>query len=172
MIHNKKQLVIAQKGIETLQERIEAIKDSKDIVDLLQIHAWTRRIEDLSSEIEEFNYLTNTSELEFSKKNLPKAVIGLRIASGMTQKQLADAIEVQEQQIQRYEQNLYRKTSFERVVQILRVLSHNIELKVIPKREQQPIEDNRFDAIYAMYSMIIQLEQIVKGRNGLIEIQR
>ena len=52
----------------------------------------------------------------------------MRIASGYTQKELADKIGVPEQQIQRYEQQEYGKVKFERVVQIIRALAKKCEL--------------------------------------------
>ena len=139
MILNKKQLSIAQKGIEILTEKIKTLSASNETFDILQIYAWKSRIEDLTEDIEEFQFLKNASELNFSNKigsneDLLKAVISLRIASGMTQKELAEKIMVQEQQIQRYEQDYYRTTSFERVVQILRVLSKDIQLKIKLKK--------------------------------------
>ncbi|MDR1729850.1 MAG: helix-turn-helix transcriptional regulator [Prevotellaceae bacterium] len=139
MIHNKKQLTAAQKGIAILTEKIKALSASKEVFDRMQVHAWKCRIEDLTGDIEEFQFLENASELTFSnkigsKEDLLKAAISLRIASGMTQKQLAEAIMVQEQQIQRYEQDCYRTASFERIVQILRVLSKDIQLKIELKK--------------------------------------
>jgi len=134
MILNKKQLSIAQKGIEILKEKIKPLSTSSDVFDVMQVHAWKCRIEDLTADIEEFQFLENTSEIKFSKEDLLKAVISLRIASGMTQKELAEEIMVQEQQIQRYEQDYYRTASFERIVQILRALSKNIQLKIELKK--------------------------------------
>ncbi|MDR0864862.1 MAG: helix-turn-helix domain-containing protein [Candidatus Symbiothrix sp.] len=168
MIHNKKQLTIALKDIESLRQRMEAIKDSKELTDLWQIYAYKSRIEDLSEEIEEFKFLTsqNTSELEFSEEDLPKAVISLRIASGLTQKQLANAIEVQEQQIQRYEQNDYRTASFERIVQIVRVLSRHIELKIELKKEQSI---NRFTPIIVLYPKVGQIMKEISERGDILD---
>jgi HTH-type transcriptional regulator/antitoxin HigA len=167
MIHNKKQLAVALKSIAALQERLDTLKNSESTTDLLQVHAWKSRIEDLSTEVEEFNGLMEVSELEFSAENLQKAVISLRIASGMTQKQLADAIEVQEQQIQRYEQNHYQTASFERIIQILRVLSKHIQLKITPKKEQT---GSRFEDIYMQYPNIAQKMEKVRERKELMTL--
>ena len=166
MIHNKKQLTQAQKGIEILSEKIKTLKDSDSVTDLLQVSAWENRIEDLRAEIEEFNSLMNKLKLEFSEDNLHKVIISLRIASGMTQKQLADTIEIQEQQIQRYEQNQYQTAGFERIIQILRVLSKKIELKVELKKEQV---SNRFENVYKKYSNIEQIESIIRERQELMQ---
>ncbi|MDR0799169.1 MAG: helix-turn-helix domain-containing protein [Dysgonamonadaceae bacterium] len=164
MILNKKQLSAAQKGIDVLIRKINTLNSSSEVFDVMQVHAWKCRIEDLTEEIEEFKQLENASELEFSKENLLEAIISLRVASGLTQKQLAEAIMVQEQQIQRYEQDYYRTASFERIVQILRALSQDIQLKIdlkkakvirmFPSVEQDP--------------KVVQMMKIVQERQRLV----
>jgi len=167
MILNKKQLSIAQKGIETLRNRINELSTSNDELDTMQIYAWECRMEDLTEEIKEFQFLENASELEFSKENLLKTIISLRIASGMTQKDLAEAIMVQEQQIQRYEQDYYRTASFERIVQILRELSKEICLKIELKKEKVM---NRFFLTSKQYSNTESMMAIVQERKILMVI--
>ena len=134
MILNKKQLSTAQKAIEILTGKINSLCASNEANDIRQVYAWKCRIEDLEEDINEFESLVDATELEFSKENLLKTIISLRIASGMTQKELAEEIMVQEQQIQRYEQDHYRTASFERIVQILRALSKDIRLKIELKK--------------------------------------
>ena len=167
MILNKKQLSIAQKGIETLRNRINELSTSNDELDTMQIYAWECRMEDLTEEIKKFQFLENASELEFSKENLLKTIISLRIASGMTQKDLAEAIMVQEQQIQRYEQDYYRTASFERIVQILRELSKEICLKIELKKEKVM---NRFFLTSKQYSNTESMMAIVQERKILMVI--
>ena len=70
MILNKRQLAIAQKEIETLQEQIKLLQNSVSIEDLLQVSAWESRIEDLNADIDEFISLTNEFKLEFSEESL------------------------------------------------------------------------------------------------------
>ena len=165
MILNKRQLTAAQKGIETLTEKINALSASNDVFDTMQIYAWECRIEDLAEEIKEFQSLENAFEIEFSKENLLKAIISLRIASGMTQKELAEAIMVQEQQIQRYEQDHYRTASFERIVQILRALSKDIQLKIKLKKAKVI---SIFPHICELYPNIEQTMETVQGRGMLM----
>jgi len=165
MILNRKQLSIAQKEIEILIEKVKTLSASNEILDIMQAHAWKCRIEDLTEEIEEFQLLENASELEFSKENLLKTVISLRIASGMTQKQLAEAIMIQEQQIQRYEQDDYRMASFERIVQILRVLSRDIQLKIELKKAKKV---SLFPYIYEQYPDIKQKSETIWEKESLM----
>jgi len=170
MILNKKQLSTAQKSVEELKMGIDTLSHSQETLDLLQVYAWKNRIEDLTEEIEEFQFLENTTELKFSnkigsKEDLLKAVISLRIASGMTQKQLAEAIMVQEQQIQRYEQDDYRTASFERIVQILRVLSRDIQLKIELKKAKKI---SLFPDISKKYPNIEQMREIAWENGSLM----
>jgi HTH-type transcriptional regulator/antitoxin HigA len=64
---------------------------------------------------------------------IPIALIKARITAGMTQKQLAEKIGIQEQQIQRYEANDYASISFARLVEIAQILGVNIraELSIV-----------------------------------------
>jgi len=165
MILNKKQLSIAQKAVETLREKIRPLSASNDLNDIRQVYAWKCRIEDLTADIVEFQFLKNTSTIEFAKEDLLKAVICLRVASGMTQKELADAIMVQEQQIQRYEQDYYRTASFERIVQILQELSKDIRLR-IELNKAKPI--SFFPRMYEQYPNIWQMKKAMEGRRMLM----
>lgn len=165
MILNKRQLSISQKEIEILIEKIKPLSDSNEALDIMQVYAWKCRIEDLEEDINEFESLVDATELEFSKENLLKTIISLRVASGMTQKELAEKIMVQEQQIQRYEQDHYRTASFERIVQILRALSKDICLKIDLKKAKVV---SLFSAIYQQYTNIGQLEEIIEKRESLM----
>ena len=159
MILNKKQLSAAQKEVEILIEKIKSLGASNEIRDKMQVYAWKCRVEDLEEEINEFKFLKDATILEFSKDNLLKIVMSLRVASGMTQKELAEEIMVQEQQIQRYEQDDYRKASFERIVQILQELSRDIQVKIELKKAKKV---SLFPHIYVQYPNILQIEETVQ----------
>ena len=53
---------------------------------------------------------------------LPRTLIEARIASGMTQAELASRLELKEQQIQRYESSDYRSASLTRILEIATTL--------------------------------------------------
>lgn len=127
MIKNESQLTRAKQEMEELLEALYQIK-GEELTDRMQKATYCCRLKDLSSEIEEFEKLRKQQHLSFTNENLPKSIIALRIASGYTQKELADQIGVAEQQIQRYEQQEYGKVKFERVIQIIRVLARKCEL--------------------------------------------
>jgi len=72
---------------------------------------------------------------------------------------------VQEQQIQRYEQDYYRTASFERIVQILQELSKDIRLKIELKKAKTT---SLFSRIYEQYPNIWQIKEVIRERGMLI----
>ncbi|NJM75749.1 MAG: helix-turn-helix transcriptional regulator [Acaryochloridaceae cyanobacterium RU_4_10] len=81
-------------------------------------------IERLQAEIVEYDNLKQKKTLikVNSIEELAIALIKARIMAGMTQKELASKIGVQEQQIQRYEENKYASASLSRLAEISRAL--------------------------------------------------
>lgn len=61
-----------------------------------------------------------------SFEDLPVALIKARIASGMTQKDLADILNMKEQQLQRYENTEYAGASFTRLKEVIQALGLNV----------------------------------------------
>jgi HTH-type transcriptional regulator / antitoxin HipB len=85
------------------------------------VRVWIDR---LTAEIAEYDKLQQ-GESVFKISSLTElsiALIKARIASGMTQKELAEKIGVKEQQIQRYEANHYESASFERLREVFEAL--------------------------------------------------
>jgi transcriptional regulator with XRE-family HTH domain len=70
---------------------------------------------------------TVTTRKVKSFADLPKVLIEARIARNMTQKQLAEKLGMVEQQIQRYEQQDYEKTSLDRLVKIADALGVRLD---------------------------------------------
>lgn len=62
-----------------------------------------------------------------SLRDFPTALIEARIVAGLTQKQLGERLEVKEQQIQRWEANLYSGVGVERLQEVADALG--MELK-------------------------------------------
>jgi HTH-type transcriptional regulator / antitoxin HipB len=81
-------------------------------------------IERLCAEIVEYDHLKQqrTPIQICSLDDLATGLIKARIFMGMTQKELATKIGVQEQQIQRYEENQYASASLARLTEIARAL--------------------------------------------------
>ncbi|WP_373544943.1 helix-turn-helix domain-containing protein [Chamaesiphon sp.] len=98
-----------------------------------QVIGWTNSynltIRQLKQELAEYEQLKSGNISTFvlgSLDDLPTTLIKARIATGMTQKELADKIGVREQQIQRYEASHYNSASFDRLRSIANTL--NIEI--------------------------------------------
>jgi ribosome-binding protein aMBF1 (putative translation factor) len=94
-----------------------------------QIDALQSQLDDLHAELQEYEALKSgrqkTIELE-SFDELPRALIQARIASGISQRELAQKLGLKEQQIQRYEATEYASASFERLRKIVNVLGIKI----------------------------------------------
>lgn len=134
MIKNQAQLAKAKADVELLSATIKDASTSDNIEEMLQLDIWESRLSELTEEVEEYKSWENGKDLQFTLKDLSKAVIAMRVASKMTQKDLALKLGVKEQQIQRYEKQEYLTASFERVIQLFRLLCTNVVVKVSPKR--------------------------------------
>jgi HTH-type transcriptional regulator / antitoxin HipB len=81
-------------------------------------------IDRLCAEIVEYDNLKQ-QRMPIQIRSLDELAIGLikaRISTGMTQKELATKIGVQEQQIQRYEENQYASASLARLTEVAHAL--------------------------------------------------
>jgi HTH-type transcriptional regulator / antitoxin HipB len=132
MIQNERQYKITTTKLRDL-ERDLAMLDSTD-PNLHPRQVLARRnslnllISELRQEISEYEQLKSGQVTQFdlnSIQDLPVVMIKARIAKGLTQKELAEKIGVQEQQIQRYEANNYHAIGFDRLQVILQALNIN-----------------------------------------------
>jgi HTH-type transcriptional regulator / antitoxin HipB len=97
----------------------------------LQLDALRGTLGDLDAELEEYDALHNATLIEATGiEQLPTALIRARIACGLTQRQLAERIGLQEQAIQRYEATDYESVSFARLVDIAGALGLTIHYDV------------------------------------------
>lgn len=96
----------------------------------IQISAIQSQVEVLEKEVAEYDMIKSggiTFAKTFSFDQLPDVLIKARIASGMTQTDLATQLNLKPQQIQRYESSEYRGTSLARLVEVARVLGVTVE---------------------------------------------
>lgn len=63
-----------------------------------------------------------------SLADLPQALVRARIASGLSQKQLAGRLGLKEQQVQRYEAADYRQASLSRLLEIAKALNLKVRM--------------------------------------------
>ena len=132
MIQNERQYRVSQTKLRDLEADLAQL----DVPDanlhprqiLARRNSLNLLINELRQEIAEYVQLKSGGITQFafdSIQDLPVVMIKARIAGGLTQKELADKVGVQEQQIQRYEANNYRAIGFDRLQVILQALNVN-----------------------------------------------
>ncbi len=144
MIQNERQYRITHTKVREFEQELAAINPQDPNLHPRQIVGWTNSlnltIRQLKQEIAEYEQLKSGNRSTFilnSLSDLPTVLIEARIAAGMTQKDLAEKIGIQEQQIQRYEANHYSSTSFDRLRAIASALKIEITQAVM-QLEAQP----------------------------------
>jgi ribosome-binding protein aMBF1 (putative translation factor) len=86
--------------------------------------------DDLQEQLDLYEMLKNeeTVAIEMgSLSDLPVILVQARIAQGLTQADLAERLNLKEQQIQRYEATRYQTASFKRIVEIASVLGVDLQ---------------------------------------------
>ena len=146
MITTERQRANAARQAEAFRKEIGALvadrspdSSSKVILDGLR-----SQLEDVEREIAEYDTLRSgeVTELDLDKlSELPTLLIKARVATELTQKELAERIGVKEQQIQRYERQLYDGVSFSRVVEIAGALGLAVpgRVKVLSPKSRDAI---------------------------------
>ena len=175
MIKNQKQAATVKKEIADLLDLIAdmeiiSTKMKLDLKQQFQLDIFKSRVEEMNTEISEYKSLISEDLqiLEITTNDLQKAIISFRIASGLTQKDIADKLEIQEQQIQRYEQNNYLTASFERIIQILQTLEVEVTLKKEFQRETKVIDFNKFLIPEGKRKVIENSVHVVASRKQLM----
>jgi DNA-binding XRE family transcriptional regulator len=95
----------------------------------LELGALRSQAADLQAEIDEYELLRSGTQTTFEAASLAAlagALVMARIAKGWTQRQLADALGVAEQQIQRYETTEYTSASLARLCDVADALGTEI----------------------------------------------
>lgn len=100
----------------------------------LEIDAVESQAEDLREEIDEYERLRSGTVVTFEASSLADLAILLvkaRIARGWTQRQLADALGIAEQQVQRYESTEYRSASLARICDVADALGTTVTERAV-----------------------------------------
>ena len=132
MITNERQYEQTRKQLtmlESLLASTEAGTAGNDGFRDMQAAGLASQIQDLRDELSEYEQLRAGSTTVFeasSLAGLADSLIKARIARGWTQRDLADALGVAEQQIQRYESTAYRSASLARLCDIAEALGVTI----------------------------------------------
>ncbi len=151
MITNERQYRITSAQIQKLKTAIgnfdikAATKRIKSkILAKAEIEALRSEYENLSMQLHEYETL-KSGTVEILKasnlEELPSILIRARIVKGLSQRQLADAIGLKEQQIQRYEAEEYASANLRRLADVSNALSLSItEIAEFVATSQRPIE--------------------------------
>lgn len=140
MIKNERQYNTTRKQLELMSAALASLKvqqASEDLDDVLfrqiQRDALHGQVMDLRAEIKEYDDLRAgklaTLALD-SIDALSNGLIAARIASGMTQKGLAEQLGIKEQMIQRYEASDYSSASFSRLKEIAQALNVGVREEI------------------------------------------
>lgn len=133
MIYTDKQLRISAEQLAKFTAALDvAMKPESDSkwVQEIEVDALKSQIAELEAEMAHYRLLKGR-EVAVSKSHsletLPTTLIQARIASGLTQAELADAIKVEPQTIQRYEASEYMGVSLAQLIRIARELNVQTE---------------------------------------------
>lgn len=171
MIKNKKQESLTKERLvelTQLRDKVSKNDEMSEIEKLYTVNSFDGMIATLQEELDEYIALKkgNLKILEAKTlEDLPSLIIKARIAINMSQTDLAKALNIQPQQIQRYEANDYQNISFDRLLQIAQILGicirfeNTIIVGTGPKFET-PENVTETD--------IIKAEKIVKAKRSLV----
>ena len=132
MVQNERQYKITRSKLRDLQLDRSALDLPADLHPrqvLARQNSLGILIGELEQEIAEYDRLKSGQITQFpieSLQDLPRVAISARIAAGLTQKELAEKIGVQEQQIQRYEATNYQAVGFDRLQEVMSALNVTI----------------------------------------------
>lgn len=100
----------------------------------LELDAVRAQADDLRAEIEEYDRLRSGAVSAFEATSLAELatlLVKARIARGWTQRRLADALGIAEQQVQRYESSDYRSASLARICDIANALDIHVTERAV-----------------------------------------
>ena len=141
MITNERQYRITNAEVERFKEALERMES--DQTGQPNVHprliqaereGLESQLQDLRHELEEYKALKNGEVSRItvdSFEELPIGLIKARIASGLSQKALANRLGLKEQQIQRYEAERYVSASYRRLLEIVRALGVSVKKEIL-----------------------------------------
>lgn len=128
MIYSDKQYGVASAQLNELRDAVAAAKARETDQAWLkqaEIAGIKSQIADIEAELAEYDLL-KSGQVSFSKtyalEELPRVLVQARIASGMSQTDLAEKLGMKPQQVQRYEASDYMGASLGRLIEISKAL--------------------------------------------------
>ncbi|MCY4079003.1 MAG: helix-turn-helix transcriptional regulator [Caldilineaceae bacterium] len=137
MIKNERQYRITRAQADRFSEALRKLdaggtdqSESRPRLLTVQKEALQSQLSDLEADIREYEAL-KAGDFAFEQlaiiSELPKLLIRARIASGLSQRALADRLGLKEQQIQRYEASDYASASFARIKGVMSALGVKLD---------------------------------------------
>jgi transcriptional regulator with XRE-family HTH domain/Zn-dependent peptidase ImmA (M78 family) len=148
MIKNERQYRITKAQVDRFSDAIKHVEASSDsgidpILKRAEVAALESQHKDLLDEVLAYEALQAGSaqvvEVE-SFDEIPSALIRARIASGLSQKDLAARLGLKEQQVQRYEATDYSGASFSRLSEVVKALGVSVREDIFVPSEQLSIK--------------------------------
>ena len=133
MIKNERQYRVTRGQIERFETVLNGLRSrpasGDELRDRLEVAAVEGQLAEMKAELHEYDALrrglSEVGRLE-SLDDLPRLLIRSRIAQGLTQKDLAERLGMQEQQVQRYEANDWATASLARLTEVADALGVSI----------------------------------------------
>jgi len=130
MIKNEREYRITKAQAEKFRRAVAAFHAEKDTavhprLRRAQADALRSQLADLDGELKQYEALRSGKRRVIrtqSLADLPRALIEARVASGLSQRDLAERLGLKEQQIQRYEATEYASASLRRVREVVGAL--------------------------------------------------
>lgn len=143
MIKNKKQLTGTLRNISLFTEKLSKISDSPEKKSI------THLIEEMQKEVDLYLDVKNGTKKTFSidsLENISDVIINSRISRGLSQKDLADIVGTTQQQINRWENTDFEKTSFWHILDVCEALE--IKFKILANLlSEKELKDDREEFI-------------------------
>ncbi len=129
MIYSNKQYHITIDRVSKLKEGLVAATEPDTVTEwarAVEIDALKSQIAELEADLAYYQMLISgeiTVAKSHSLESLPMTLVQARIARGLSQSELADALGVKLQQIQRYEASDYMGVSLDRIIKVAKILN-------------------------------------------------
>jgi transcriptional regulator with XRE-family HTH domain len=171
MIKNQKQASSTKKELEKLISAKQELLASKESIEPFKLemgeNALNSLIYDLELELKEYSDLKEGKTFCLNNKSiedLSSIIIASRIAQNKTHKDLAELMDIPEQQIQRYESNDYEGVRWETLSEIALVLGLSLKFKSFEISANTNIKE--FLNRYAENETITRVSQSLKERKS------
>lgn len=162
MITNERQYRITSVQLEKLKTAIDTFeikaateRTKSKILAKAELEALRSEYENLSMQLLEYETLKSGTVEILKASNLeevPSILIRARIAKGFSQRQLAEAIGLKEQQIQRYEAEEYSSANLQRLAEVANALGlHISEVAEFRAISQKPLDADKDDLAWDQF---------------------